>query len=101
MMLTVVFVMMPLRSFECTNIVGVLRGGGDVRMATLIDLTPLWAVALPLAALSGLVFKIGIFWVYLSMMSENVVKAVLSTRRFLSGKWINDVTISVRPGAET
>lgn len=101
MMLTVVFVMMPLRSFECTNIVGVLRGGGDVRMATLIDLTPLWAVALPLAALSGLVFKIGIFWVYLSMMSENVVKAVLSTRRFLSGKWINDVTIPVRPGAET
>ncbi len=49
MMLTVVFTMMPLRSFECTNIVGVLRGGGDVRMATLIDLTPLWVVALPLA----------------------------------------------------
>ena len=46
------FCMMPLRSFECTNIVGVLRGGGDVRMATLIDLTPLWAVALPLAVLS-------------------------------------------------
>ena len=40
MMLTVVFTMMPLRSFECTNIVGVLRGGGDVKMATLIDLTP-------------------------------------------------------------
>ena len=60
MMLTVVFTMMPLRSFECTNIVGVLRGGGDVRMATLIDLTPLWVVALPLAVLSGLVFKAGI-----------------------------------------
>lgn len=98
MMLTVVFTMMPLRSFECTNIVGVLRGGGDVRMATLIDLTPLWAVALPLAALSGLVLKAGIFWVYLSMMSENVVKAVLSTRRFLSGKWINDVTIPIHSG---
>ena len=93
MMLTIMFCMMPLRSYECTNIVGVLRGGGDVRMATLIDLTPLWAVALPLAVLSGLVLQLGILWVYLSMMSENMVKAVLSTRRFLSGRWINDVTI--------
>lgn len=99
MMLTIMFCMMPLRSFECTNIVGVLRGGGDVRMATLIDLTPLWAVALPLAVLSGLVFKLGILWVYLSMMSENVVKTVLGTKRFLSGRWINDVTISAQPEA--
>ena len=99
MMLTVVFTMMPLRSFECTNIVGVLRGGGDVRMATLIDLTPLWVVALPLAVLSGLVFKAGIFWVYLSMMSENLVKGILGIRRFLSGKWINDVTVSSRSDA--
>ena len=98
MLLTIMFCMMPLRSLECTNIVGVLRGGGDVRMATLIDLTPLWVVALPLAVLSGLVFKAGIFWVYLSMMSENLVKAVLGTRRFLSGKWINDVT---RPSQQT
>lgn len=99
MMLTVVFTMMPLRSFECTNIVGVLRGGGDVHMATLIDLTPLWVVALPLAVLSGLVFKAGIFWVYLSMMSENLVKGILGIRRFLSGKWINDVTVSARADA--
>lgn len=101
MMLTIMFCMMPLRSFECTNIVGVLRGGGDVRMATLIDLTPLWAVALPLAVLSGLVFQLGILWVYLSMMSENVVKTVLGTKRFLSGRWINDVTLSVQPKAGT
>ena len=93
LMLTMVFIMMPLRSLECTNIVGVLRGGGDVKMATLIDLTPLWAVALPIAALSGLVFKLGIFWVYLGMMSENVVKAVLGLGRFKSGKWIRDVTV--------
>lgn len=93
LMLTMVFLMMPLRSLECTNIVGVLRGGGDVKMATLIDLTPLWAVALPIAALSGLVFQMGIFWVYLGMMSENVVKAVLGLWRFKSGKWIRDVTL--------
>ena len=62
-------------------------------MATLIDLTPLWVVALPIAALSGLVFQAGIFWVYLGMMSENVVKSVLGLWRFNSGRWIRDVTV--------
>ena len=51
--------------------------------------------------LSGLVFQLGILWVYLSMMSENVVKTVLGTKRFLSGRWINDVTLSVQPEAGT
>lgn len=97
MMLTVVFVMMPLRSFECTNIVGVLRGGGDVRAATVIDITPLWLAALPLAALAGLVFKLGIFWVQLATVSENLIKCVLGLYRFRSGVWINDVTVGTRP----
>ncbi len=93
MMLTMMFLVMPLRSMECTNIVGVLRGGGDVRVATLIDLSPLWVVAIPIAALSGLVFKLGIFWVYLGIVSENLVKAVLGLWRFRTGKWIRDVTV--------
>ena len=100
MMLTMVFAMMPLRSFACTNIVGVLRGGGDVRAATIIDVTPLWLVALPLAVLAGLVFKLGIFWVQLATMSENMVKSVLGLRRFRGGAWINDVTIPAQPGTE-
>ena len=93
LMLTIVFCFMPLRAFDTTNIVGVLRGGGDVRIATLIDLSPLWVVALPLAALSGLVFQLGIFWVYLSMMSENIVKCLLGVARFRSAQWIHDVTV--------
>lgn len=98
MMLTMMFLVMPLRSMECTNIVGVLRGGGDVKMATLIDLSPLWVVAIPIAALSGLVFKLGIFWVYLAMMSENVIKSLVGFLRFRTGKWVRDVTVSDHRG---
>ena len=96
LMLTIVFLFMPLRAFDSTNIVGVLRGGGDVRVATLIDLLPLWLVALPLSALAGLVLQAGILWVYLAMMSENLVKCVLGTIRFRSGLWINDVTVNTQ-----
>lgn len=91
-MLTVAALFLPLRAFNTTSVVGVLRGGGDVRAATLIDLLPLWVVALPLAALSGLVVKAGILWVYLSIEMENVTKFFLGVFRFRSGNWIHDVT---------
>ena len=94
MMLSMTFCFTPVRSFNCTNIVGVLRGGGDVRAAAVLDLFPLWLVAIPLAALSGLVLHLGIFWVFLSTFSENVVKFFFGLRRFRSGVWINDVTLT-------
>lgn len=93
MMLTVVFASMSLRGFNTTSIVGVLRGGGDVAVSTAIDLIPLWLVALPLAALSGLVWELGILWVYLSMAAENLVKCGLGIARYRSGKWMRDVTL--------
>ena len=95
MMLTLVFLTMSLRSYCTTNIVGVLRGGGDVRMATLIDILPLWLVAVPATALCGLVFKWGILAVNLAMSLESVVKAVFGHLRFRSGVWINDVTQAI------
>ena len=71
---------------------GVLRGGGDVRAAPVIDLLPLWLVALPLAAIFGLGLKWGIFWVYVGIMMESTTKFFLGVPRFRSRAWINDVT---------
>jgi len=92
MMSVVTFATLSVRSFNSTNIVGVLRGGGDVRAASVIDLSPLWLVSIPLAALSGLVFQWGILPVYLCISLENVVKFFTGTARLRSGAWIRDVT---------
>lgn len=92
MMLTFTGVFLPLRAFNTVNTVGVLRGGGDVRAATVIDLLPLWLVALPLAAIFGLGLKWGIFWVYVGIMMESTTKFFLGVPRFRSRAWINDVT---------
>ena len=72
----------------------ILRGGGDVRAASLIDLLPLWLVAIPLTALSGLVFRWGILAVELSIAMENVVKFFFGVHRLRSGAWIRDVTVA-------
>jgi Na+-driven multidrug efflux pump len=91
-MLTIAALFLPTRAFNTTNIVGVLRGGGDVRFATLIDLLPLWVIAIPLTALVGLVAKLDILWVYLAIETENITKFFLGVFRFRSGAWIHDVT---------
>ena len=92
MMSVVAFSILGIRSFNTTNVVGVLRGGGDVRTATAIDLAPMWLLSLPLAALAGLVFHWGILPVYLCISLDNVVKLFLGLWRLRSGKWIRDVT---------
>lgn len=92
LMLTIVAFFLPIRAFNTTSIVGVLRGGGDVRFTTAIDVLPLWLIAIPLAAVSGLIAKLGILWVYLSIEAENIVKFSLGLWRFGTRKWIRDVT---------
>lgn len=92
-MCVVYIVMMPMKSFDVSAITGVLRAGGDARAAAILDLCPLWLVAVPLTALTGLVFEAPIALVCLSIYSENICKMPLGVIRLRSRKWINDVTI--------
>lgn len=92
-MLTIIFATLSLRSFIVTCIVGVLRGGGDVRAATIIDLVPLWCFALPLTAIVALVLRMDFIWVYLCVTTENLIKFYFMLKRFRSGEWIHDLTI--------
>ena len=91
-MLAIQGLIAPLRDFNTTNIVGVLRGGGDVTMATVIDLSALWLVSLPWAAVCGLVLKTGVFWVYLALAVEQAGKFFTGLWRLRSGKWVRDLT---------
>ena len=92
MMMTVQAFIRPLRDYNTVSIVGVLRGGGDVKAATLIDTLPQWLIAIPAAILLGSVLKLDILWVYLSMTLENIVKFVLGVPRVSSDQWIRDLT---------
>lgn len=91
-MCVVYLIMMPLKSFDVSNITGVLRAGGDVRMASIIDLCPLWLVAVPLTALTGLVLHAPVVFVCLGIYAENICKMPWGLARLRSRKWINDVT---------
>lgn len=91
-MLTVTFVALPLQGFNTTNVVGVLRGGGDVTAAAAIDLSPMWLFGVPLAAVVGLVWRLDVLWVCVVRGLEQLVRATLGIFRLRSGKWVRDVT---------
>lgn len=91
--MTIIYALfMPMRSFDITNITGILRAGGDARTATIIDITPLWLAAIPAMALTGLVLEAPTIIVCLSMQAENLLKCPIGILRIRSKKWITDIT---------
>ena len=93
MMITVMACVMPLRNFNTVNIVGVLRGGGDVRAATFIDVGNLWLVAIPYAVICGVLLHTSVFWVYLAFGVEQIGKFAIGVWRLRSGCWVRDLTV--------
>jgi Na+-driven multidrug efflux pump len=93
LMCVIYLAVMPMRAFDITNITGLLRAGGDARMAAVLDLCPLWLAAIPLTALAALVLHAPVVWVCLATQAENYFKMPLGILRLRSRKWINDVTI--------
>ena len=86
-------VSMPLRAFDITNILGLMRAGGDTRAAAILDIFPAWCFSIPLTALFGLVLDAPLFLVCISSQLESYLKAPVSVVRLRSRKWINNVTI--------
>lgn len=82
----------PLHAFATTSIVGVLRGGGDVRTAMLIDVLPLWCFTLPMLVLLGLVLEAPMALFCFVMATESALKVPFALYRIHSGKWVHDVT---------
>lgn len=81
-------------TFKAINmlvIVGILRSGGDTKFAMILDGAAVWFVAVPLVILGGLVWQLDIRWVYLLSLTEEFSKAVVSMKRTLSRKWINNL----------
>jgi putative MATE family efflux protein len=83
---------MPFNALASILIVGILRSGGDAAYSLLIDTVPLWIIAVPLAAITGLVLHLPISFVIVCNQIETVIKVALGFWRFQSGRWIHDLT---------
>lgn len=91
-MLTIVSISIPFRAFNFCNIVGVLRGGGDVKAGMLLDVGSMYLVSLPIAYITAFVIGAPIITVFLFIHAEEVVKFIFGLIRFCQKKWLRNVT---------
>ena len=84
-----------IRVNNMTTVVGILRAGGDTRFSLFLDGIIIWIVGVPMAYLGAFVFDFPVYLVYLCAMSEEATKWVLGINRYLSRKWINNLTVHV------
>jgi putative MATE family efflux protein len=95
--LNVVTFFLWVRVDNLTIVIGILRAGGDTRFSLFLDGFIIWIVGVPMAYLAAFVLGLPVYFVYLFVMSEEATKWILGFRRYLSRKWINNLTIHVAP----
>lgn len=80
------------QALNTTLVVGVFRSGGDTRFGLALDVSTMWGCSILIGAILAFVFHASVPVVYVVLMSDEVIKVPITVRRFLSYKWIKDVT---------
>ena len=88
----VIAVLIFVKSFNATSIIGIFRGGGDTITAMLLDGVCMWTISVPMGFFASRVLDLPVWWVYAFLMTDEVVKIFLCLMRVRSRKWIRNVT---------
>ncbi|MCE5222493.1 MAG: MATE family efflux transporter [Clostridium sp.] len=89
--LSVFILYLPFKVFNWINIVGILRSGGDTKVALMLDITGVWCVGIPLAYLGGIFLGLPIYFVYAMLTLEEVYKFIVGFRRYKKKVWLKSL----------
>jgi putative MATE family efflux protein len=92
--LTVLFCSIWLRMLNSVIINGILRTGGDNHFCLRMDFFSAWIVGVPLTAFAAFVLKWDFQYVYMLMLTEELVKLALCFHRYLKCYWIKNLTVT-------
>lgn len=80
------------KSYNYSSIVGVLRGGGNVKIAMKLDVMFMYCFSIPACAIAAFLFDASITVVYLLAVSEEAAKAVVGHLIIRKGDWMRNLT---------
>lgn len=80
------------QAFNTTMIVGVFRAGGDTKFGLFLDVATMWGGSILMGALCAFVFHWSVPWVYVVLMSDEILKLPFSAWRYKTKKWLKNVT---------
>lgn len=81
--------MLVFQTMQSTLTKGVLRAGGDTKFLMAADILFLWLASIPLGWLTGIVWSLPAFWVYIALRTDYVIKTVWCCFRLRSRKWLH------------
>lgn len=90
-LLTVLSFSLWMRTANLLFIIGMMRSGGDTRFAYILDAGSMWIVGVPLALVGAFVLHLPVYYVYLLVMLDEVIKFAVSVWRFRSRRWIHNL----------
>ena len=91
MVLRIMALFMPLRTFNAIMIIGVFRGGADTMYSMLVQAGTILCYSVPLAFIGAVGLKWAVYSVFFLVCTEEIVKVPFEFWRLKSGKWIRNV----------
>ena len=92
--LTVLCCAIWLRMLNMVIINGILRAGGDNHFCLRMDFVSAWMAGVPLTAFAAFILKWDFQYVYMLMLTEELVKFALCFQRYLKRHWMNNLTVA-------
>lgn len=86
-------IMSVFQALDATLTKGVLRGGGDTKFLMIADILFLWIVSVPLGYLTGLIWTMPAFLIYIALRSDSILKTIWCIKRLLTKKWMIQVEV--------
>lgn len=91
MVLRIMAVFMPLRSFNAIMIIGVFRGGADTTYSMLVQAVTIMCYSVPLAFIGAILLKWPVHLVFLLVCTEEVIKMPFELWRLKTGRWMKNL----------
>lgn len=91
MVLRIMAVFMPLRSFNAIMIIGVFRGGADTTYSMLVQAVTIMCYSVPLAFIGAMLLKWPVHLVFLLVCTEEVIKMPFELWRLKTGRWMKNL----------
>ncbi|WP_028829967.1 MATE family efflux transporter [Proteocatella sphenisci] len=83
----------PFITFNWTNVIGILRSGGDTIAGLMLEIIPLWLIAVPISFAGALYFGWPIEIVILAGSMEEIIKMLFGVPRVLKNKWVKNIAL--------
>ena len=87
-MMYAVAIMVVFQTVQGVLTKGVLRNGGDTKFLMVADILFLWLASIPLGYLTGLVWGLSPFWIYIALKIDWAIKSIWCAFRLKTRKWM-------------